>query len=97
MQLNPVIAAQLAKPQPTLSPPVQAVIAPAAVAAQQTTAQTRTQTAAAPQATGKADGSRDAKSGTQTGQQIDTQARAIHARTNGAFGHSRGSMLDVLV
>ncbi|MGQ9366014.1 hypothetical protein [Azospirillum sp. A39] len=80
-----------------MSPTVQAVIAPAAVAAQQTTAQTRTQTAAAPQAAGKADSGRDTKDSTQTGQQIDTQARAIHARTNRGYGHSRGSMLDVLV
>lgn len=100
MQLNPYITPQALKNQPQVPPATQVALSPAVMAAQHTTHVQRTQTVHAPQATGKADGARDTRSGTDTGQALDTQARAIQARTNGAQPHGhlpRGSLLDVSV
>ncbi len=99
MQLNPVTAPQLAKPQPLITPAVQMAMSPAVQAAQQTTTTVRTQTAQAPQAVGKADSPRDTRNATQSGQSLDTQAGASDAQTNrrGYGLPHRGSLLDVTV
>ncbi|MCW2237016.1 hypothetical protein [Azospirillum canadense] len=99
MQLNPVIAPPVAKPQPPITPAAQMAMSPAVQAAQQTTATVRTQTLQAPQAVGKAENPRDTRNATQTGQALDTQAAAANARTNGqGYGaRTRGSLLDVSV
>jgi len=101
MQLNPLIPPQAMKlVQPQVPPATQVALSPAVMAAQQTTTVQRTQTIQAPQAAGKADGTRDAKSGTDTGQALDTNARAVQARTNGRplpGSKPRGSLLDVSV
>lgn len=100
MQLNAATLAPVApKPQPLVTPTVQAAINPAVVAAQQTAPQTRTQTLQAPQASGRAENGRAAQSGTNTPQQLDTLAGTVNARTNGAgYGQPRrGMRLDVTV
>lgn len=100
MQLNPAaIAPQVLKPQPPITPAVQATFSPAVAAAQQTTVQTRTQTINAPQAAGKADNPRDTQSKMGTERGPDTLAESVNARTNGAgYGRQqRGMRLDVSV
>lgn len=100
MQLNAATYAPVVpKPQPLATPTVQAAMAPAVAAAQQTAPQTRTQTLQAPQAPGRAENGRAAQSGTATPQQIDTLAGAVNARTNGVgYGQPRrGMRLDITV
>lgn len=99
MQLNAATYAPVVpKPQPLVTPTVQAAIAPVA-AAQQTAPQTRTQTLQAPQAAGRSENGREAQTGTGTGRSLDTQAGAVNARTNGTgYGlPRRGMRLDVSV
>lgn len=73
------------------------IAAPAAVAAQATTAPVaKTQTAQAAAAVGKTDNSRDGQNSTKTGQALDTLANANTALANRAAA-GRGSLIDVRV
>lgn len=98
MDISSALAPQLAKPQPSVTPPAaQMAMNSAAQVGQQAPNLARTQTQQATQATLKGEQGRDTRSATQGGHTTDTLAGAVHAQTNGRFGRHRGTMLDVTV
>lgn len=100
MDFNVAIAAPaVPRPQPLVTPSVQAALTPAVAAAQQTTTQTRTQTTLAAPAAGRSDAGREPQTGTQNESSADTLAYTVNARTNAAgYGRGRrGGSIDVNV